>query len=56
MYHDCCRPFHIGKANPETAEKLMRSRYSAIEARINLDSIVGGSFAALVDSELGGSK
>ncbi len=34
IYHDCCRPFHIGKANPETAEKLMRSRYSAFFFRL----------------------
>ena len=30
----------------------LRTRFSAIEARIHLDSIVGGSFAALLDSEL----
>lgn len=28
-YDECCKPFHAGDANPETAEKLMRSRYSA---------------------------
>jgi SEC-C motif-containing protein len=28
-YANCCEPFHLGKAKPETAEKLMRSRYSA---------------------------
>ena len=32
----------------------LRTRFRAIEARIHLDSIVGGSFAALVDTELGG--
>ena len=35
-YHACCEPYHIGKALPETAEKLMRSRYSAyVEGKIN---------------------
>ena len=28
-YSECCKPFHDGKAKPDTAEKLMRSRYSA---------------------------
>ncbi|MBD5779746.1 SEC-C domain-containing protein [Pelagicoccus sp. NFK12] len=28
-YGSCCRPFHHGQAKPETAEQLMRSRYSA---------------------------
>jgi SEC-C motif-containing protein len=28
-YGACCKPFHDGKSKPETAEKLMRSRYSA---------------------------
>ena len=28
-YGECCAPFHYGKALPETAEALMRSRYSA---------------------------
>lgn len=28
-YAICCMPFHYGKAKPETAEQLMRSRYSA---------------------------
>lgn len=28
-YADCCQPFHQQKAKPPTAEKLMRSRYSA---------------------------
>jgi len=34
----------------------LRTRYAAIEARIHLDSIVGGSFASLVDSELSSGK
>ena len=29
IYSSCCEPFHLGKSKPETAEKLMRSRYSA---------------------------
>ncbi|GAA4649885.1 YchJ family protein [Kistimonas scapharcae] len=28
-YDDCCARFHRGEARPETAEQLMRSRYSA---------------------------
>ena len=28
-YAACCRPFHNGPALPETAEQLMRSRFSA---------------------------
>ena len=28
-YGICCKPYHNGKAKPETAEQLMRSRYSA---------------------------
>ncbi len=28
-YEDCCQPFHTGAQIPETAEQLMRSRYSA---------------------------
>ena len=28
-YGECCAPYHYGKALPQTAEQLMRSRYSA---------------------------
>ena len=28
-YEQCCEPFHKGNAIPDTAEALMRSRYSA---------------------------
>ena len=28
-YAKCCLPFHYGRAQPETAEQLMRARYSA---------------------------
>ena len=33
-YNDCCRDFHIGKASPQTAEQLMRSRYAAFFFRL----------------------
>ncbi|MBT3235814.1 MAG: YchJ family protein [Bdellovibrionales bacterium] len=33
-YQNCCEPYHSQTALPDTAEKLMRSRYSAyVEAR-----------------------
>ncbi|MDK4697146.1 YchJ family protein [Kingella negevensis] len=28
-YFECCEPFHLRQSQPETAEQLMRSRYSA---------------------------
>jgi SEC-C motif-containing protein len=28
-YGECCEPFHRAKAQPPTAERMMRSRYSA---------------------------
>ena len=34
LYGDCCRPFHMGTAVPETAVQLMRSRYSAYFFRL----------------------
>ena len=33
-YGTCCMPFHHRKAKPETAEQLMRSRYSAYFFRL----------------------
>jgi SEC-C motif-containing protein len=33
-YATCCMPFHYGKAKPESAEQLMRSRYSAFFFRL----------------------
>ena len=33
-YGKCCLPFHHGKAKPETAEQLMRSRFSAYFFRL----------------------
>jgi SEC-C motif-containing protein len=38
-YGVCCMPYHHGKAKPETAEQLMRSRYSAYFFR-NTDYLV----------------
>ena len=35
-YADCCEPFISGQALPQTAEQLMRSRYSAY-ANVNMD-------------------
>ena len=33
-YATCCEPFHLGRAKPETAVQLMRSRYSAYFFRL----------------------
>jgi SEC-C motif-containing protein len=33
-YATCCMPFHHGNAKPETAEQLMRSRFSAYFFRL----------------------
>ena len=33
-YAICCEPFHLGTARPETAEQLMRSRYSAFSRNL----------------------
>lgn len=35
QYEDCCEPFHQGHATPNTAEQLMRSRYSAYVLQLN---------------------
>jgi len=48
-YKDCCGPFLAGKANPSTAEELMRSRYSAY-AKKAVDYIIG---TCLIDEEHG---
>ena len=32
-FEKCCEPFLTGKASPETAEKLMRSRYTAFTCK-----------------------
>ena len=33
-YAECCMPYHYGRAKPETAEQLMRSRFSAYFFRL----------------------
>ena len=33
-YNDCCRSYHLGKAQPKTAELLMRARYTAYFFRL----------------------
>ena len=33
-YYACCQPYHLKQAFPETAEKLMRSRFSAFELHL----------------------
>ena len=33
-YATCCELFHLGTARPETAEQLMRSRYSAFSRNL----------------------
>lgn len=38
-YDRCCEPYLLGKALPETAEKLMRSRFSAY-AMVRADYLV----------------
>ena len=34
-YSICCQPFHLGRAKPDTAVQLMRSRYSAYFFRLS---------------------
>ena len=38
-YLDCCQPFHLHQAIPDSAEKLMRSRYVAYTL-VNIPYIV----------------
>lgn len=38
-YAECCEPFHLFKAFPQTAEQLMRSRYTAF-TQANAEYIV----------------
>lgn len=38
-YAECCQPLHLGQAKAETAQQLMRSRYSAF-AKQEIDYIV----------------
>ncbi len=51
MYHNCCRPYHIGKEQPVTAEKLMRARYSAFFFRL-VDYLVSSTHPDARDPEL----
>ena len=39
LYSQCCQPLHIGKTKAQSAEQLMRSRYSAF-AKYEIDYIV----------------
>lgn len=39
QYSECCQPLHLGNAKAQTAEQLMRSRYSAF-AKHEIDYIV----------------
>ena len=39
VYEACCQPFHLQQVLPDTAEKLMRSRYSAYTL-VNIPYIV----------------
>lgn len=39
LYSECCQPLHLGQKKAETAEQLMRSRYSAF-AKHEIDYIV----------------
>ena len=38
-YTDCCQPFHLHQMIPDSAEKLMRSRYTAY-TQVNIPYIV----------------
>ncbi|OTG81196.1 YchJ family protein [Acinetobacter sp. ANC 4648] len=39
LYSECCQPLHLGNARAQTAEQLMRSRYSAF-AKHEIDYII----------------
>lgn len=39
LYIECCERYHLNKKTPQTAEQLMRSRYSAYTL-VNIDYIV----------------
>lgn len=39
QYEECCQPFHLKQRFPDTAEQLMRSRYSAYTL-VNIPYIV----------------
>lgn len=44
-YQTCCQPFHLFQDYPETAEQLMRSRYSAY-TKVNIPYIVATTVPA----------
>lgn len=50
-YAACCMPFHYGRARPETAEQLMRSRFSAYFFRL-VDYLVETTHPEARDSSL----
>ncbi len=50
-YAACCEPFHLGRAKPETAEQLMRSRYSAYFFRL-VDYLVATTHPDSRESDL----
>jgi SEC-C motif-containing protein len=50
-YAACCEPFHLGRARPETAEQLMRSRYSAYFFRL-VDYLVSTTHPDTRDRDL----
>ena len=50
-YSACCEPFHLGRAKPETAEQLMRSRYSAYFFRL-VDYLVSTTHPDTRESDL----
>jgi SEC-C motif domain protein len=48
-FDDCCRPYLEGGAKPDTAEALMRSRYSAYVTE-NIDYVVATHDPATVET------
>jgi SEC-C motif-containing protein len=50
-YAACCQRFHLGRAKPETAEQLMRSRYSAYFFRL-VDYLVSTTHPDSRESDL----
>lgn len=49
-YEKCCQPFHLGSQNPETAEALMRSRFSAF-CKANADYLLSTHLSQPNDSK-----
>ena len=50
-YATCCQPFHLGRAKPDTAVQLMRSRYSAYFFRL-VDYLVSTTHPDTRDKDL----